>query len=150
MQITQGCPCPAFGDMTATWQSWWWPTLHCCCMHIPPCVSSQQDHPGAPHAQTGPHSSGCNTEGSAAHCPMVPAWSLPRRSQTWSWPGALSHPKPQLSPFPDRGRQSRRHLGLPQRVFTILMSTQLFMPQASTVGLVISHYQALASPPCNG
>lgn len=118
------------------------------------------DSPGLPML-TGPHCSGCNTRGFGTPpphrpqpSPTVPANLSPEEAKPGAGRGHLAvlSSKPRLSPFPDTGKQSRmgRHLGLLQRVFSIiLMSTQLFMPQASTVGLVLSLYQALVSTPCN-
>lgn len=105
---------------------------------VPPWSSS----PDAPRAQTGLHSSCCNTEGLASHHhrrihgSCKPLLSL----QTWSWPGALS--------LPWGGTGGGTWVSSEGLLHKFSVSL-LVMPQPSTVGLVILHHQAPVSPPCN-
>lgn len=158
MQITQHCPRSAFGDMTAAWQRWWQSRLRCRCMHIPPRVSSvQTPPPGLPVLRLAPAATAATprarhpTTTPAAAGPHHPCKPLPRRSQTWSWPGALSHPRPKTTapalPGQREAEQEREAPGSPAEglLHRFDIHTAVHAPSKHSG----SGHQALVSPPCN-
>lgn len=117
-----------------------------CCIPYKKLSAATCAHPvGSGHHTKG---SAPTTTSSAAQEP--PPKPLPR-SQTWSRPQAaqnhISHPS-QLGGLGGGRAGAGMPPGLLQKVFsTVLVPTQVSMPQASTVSLVTLRYEAPVSPP---